>query len=191
MKIITTLSIISLIALSSCSTLQRSYFTVDTRKRVEERAIPVEKLQFYVDKDVELRRELSARDAKVNSGKVVFENGKYVNIIILRAGTLGVCTQKLNNSLEVSFESGDNKNIRFAVPERATSNTVYSLFADQWVSSPNTFNPSNISQVGKIVYDGEVYYMRFNGERPRLMIQKSARDKYEVNKRVMTGRKVD
>jgi hypothetical protein len=191
MKITATLSIISLLALSACSTLQRSYFTVDTRRRVEERAIPVEKLQFYIDKDVELRRELAARDAKVNSGKVIFENGKYVNIILLKAGTLGVCTQKLDNSLEISFESGDNKNIRFGVPERAPSNMTYSLYADQWISNPNSFNPANISQVGKIAYDGEVYYMHFNGERPRLMIQKTARDKYEVNKRVMSGRKVD
>ncbi len=190
MKSISTLCIISAIALSSCSTLQKSYFTVDTRKRVEEKAIPVEKLQFYVDKDVELKRELAARDAKVTSGKVVFENGKYVNIILLKAGTQGVCTQALNNTLEIAFESGDNKNIRFGVPERATSSATYSVFADQWVNSYNTYNP-NVVQVGKIVYDGEVYFMRFSGERPKLMIQKTAKDKYQVNKRVMSGRKVD
>lgn len=190
MKLISTFSVIVVLILSSCSTLQRSYFTVDTRKRVEERAIPVEKLQFYIDKDVELKRELSARDAKVTSGKVVFENGKYVNIVVLRAGTQGVCTMALNNTLEISFENGDNKNLRFGVPEKAGSNAVYSLFADQWTNSYNTYNP-NVVQVGKIVYDGEIYYMRFSGERPKLMIQKTAQDKYQVNKRVMSGRKVD
>lgn len=190
MKSISTLSLIFVLALTSCSTLQRSYFTVDTRKRVEERAIPVEKLQFYIDKDVELKRELAARDAKVSSGKVVFENGKYVNIVLLKAGTEGICTQALNNTLEISFENGENKNIRFGVPEKAASASVYSLFADQWMNSYNTYNPS-VVQVGKIVYDGEVYYMRFNGERPKLMIQKTAQDKYQVNKRVMSGRKVD
>ena len=76
MKFLSTLSVILVVALSSCSTSQKSYFSVETRKRVEEVAIPVEKLQFYVDKDVELRRELTARDAKVTSGKVIFENGK-------------------------------------------------------------------------------------------------------------------
>src|SRR6187402_2250685 len=116
MKTTITLSVITMLALSSCSTLQRSYFTVDTRRRVEEIAIPVEKLQFYVDKDVELKRELAARDAKVTSGKVVFENGKYVNIVILKAGTQGVCTMALNNTLEISFETGENKNLRFGVP---------------------------------------------------------------------------
>lgn len=190
MKSINTLSVIFALALSSCATLQNSYFTVDTRKRVEERAIAVEKLQFYVDKDVELKRELAARDAKVSSGKVVFENGKYVNIIHLKAGTQGVCTMALNNTLEISFENGDNKNLRFGVPEKAGSTAVYSLFADQWVNSYNAYNP-NVVQVGKIVYDGEVYHMRFSGERPKLMIQKTAKDKYQVNTRVMSGRKVD
>ena len=87
MKSIATLSIIFTITLASCSTAKKSYFTVDTRKRVEEKAIPMEKLQFYVDKDVELRRELASRETKVTSGKVILENGKYVNIILLKAGT--------------------------------------------------------------------------------------------------------
>jgi hypothetical protein len=190
MKMIATLSAFVVLALSSCSTLQKSYFTVDTRKRVEEKAIPVEKLQYYIDKDVELKRELAARDARVSSGKVVFENGKYVNIVLLKAGTQGVCTMALNNTLEVSFENGEQKNLRFGVPEKAGSTAVYSLFADQWMNSYNTYNP-NVVQVGKIFYDNEVYFMRFSGERPKLMIQKSAQDKYQVNKRVMSGRKVD
>lgn len=191
MKLLSTLSVILVIALSSCSTLSKSYFTVDTRKRVEERAIPVEKLQFYIDKDVELRRELSARDARVSSGKVVFENGKYVNIILLKAGTSGVCTQALNNSLDISFENGDSKNIRFNVPERASSAAVYSLFSDQWMKTYRTAYDPLTTEIGKVVYDGDTYFMRFSGERPKLMIQKTAQDKYQVNKRVMSGRKVD
>ena len=190
MKSISTLSVILVLALASCDTVKRSYFTVDTRRRVEEIAIPVEKLQFYIDKDLELKRELSARDAKVTSGKVVIENGKYVNIVILKAGTQGVCTVAHNNTLEIAFENGDNKNIRFGVPEKAGSTAVYSLFADEWMNRYSTYNP-NVVQVGKIVYDGDVYYMRFSGERPKLMIQKTSKDKYQVNSRVMSGRKVD
>jgi hypothetical protein len=113
-----------------------------------------------------------------------------VNIILLKSGTLGVCTRAFNNTLEISFENGDNKNIRFSVPERASSSTAYSLFADEWMNSYNTYNPG-VVQTGKIVYDGELYYMRFSGDRPKLMIEKSAQNKYQVNKRVMSGRKVD
>ena len=185
MEIIKKLGVILIIGLGSCATIPKSYFTVDTRNKVEEKSIPVDKLQYYIDKDVELRRELSSRDAKVSSGKVKFENGKYINIILLKGGTLGVCTQIRNNSLDIAFESGDGKNLTFSVPERAGSNAVYSLSAGQWLRNYNT------AEIGKITYDGEVYFMRFNGARPKLMIKKSATDKYEVNKRVMSGRKID
>jgi hypothetical protein len=184
MKHFAKLTGIVLLGLTACST-PKSYFTVGTRNTIENKNIPVEKLQFYIDKDVELKRELASKDAKVSSGKVIFENGKYVNIILLKAGTLGVCTQSAKNSLDISFESGDDRNISFAVPERAGSSVVYSLSPEKWL---NTYNSG---EIGKITYDGEVYFMRFTGARPKLMIKKTGSDKYEVNKRVMSGRKID
>jgi len=178
------LTVVTLLAFSACST-PKSYFTVGTRNVIEQKNIPVEKLQFYIDKDVELRRELSSKDATVRSGKVIFENGKYVNIVLLKAGTLGVCTQANKNSLDVAFENGDNRNISFAVPDRAGSNTVYSLSSEKW------FNNYNTGEIGKVTYDGDVYFMRFTGARPKLLIKKSGTNKNEVNKRVMSGRKID
>ena len=185
MIIIKKLAVLFVLGLTACKTIPNSYFTVDTRNMVEQKAIPVSKLQFYVDKDLELRRELSSREAKVNSGKIIFESGKYINIILLKAGTLGVCTRENSNSLDIAFESGDGKDLKFSVPERASSNTVYTLTSDQWVKNYN--NP----EIGKITYDNEVYFMRYAGTRPKLMIKKSANDKFEMNKRVMKGRKID
>ncbi len=177
------LSFVFIVSLASCST-SKSYFTVDTRNKVEQKSIAVEQLQFYIDKDVELRRELSSSDAKVSSGKVIMENGKYINIILLKAGTLGVCTEAQEHSLNIAFENGDNKNINFSVPGNARSSAIYSLSAEKWM---NTYKSP---EIGKVTYDGQVYFMRFDGSRPKLMIKKASNDKYEVNKRVMSGRKV-
>lgn len=184
MKIIKTLTLFCVIGLTSCSTTSKSYFTVDTRNKVEQKSIAVDQLQYYIDKDVELRRELSSGDVKVSSGKIISENGKYLNIILLKAGTPGACTHIGNNSLDIAFESGDDKNINFAVPERAGSNAVYSLAPEKWISNYNS------PEIGKITYDGQVYFMRFDGAHPKLMIKKLSKDKYEVNKRVMGGRKI-
>lgn len=170
--------------LAACST-PKSYFSVDTRNKVEATSIAVDRLQFYIDKDVELRRELSSADAKVSSGKVIMENGKYLNIILLKAGTLGACTAVHDHSLDIAFENGDGKNISFSVPDRAGANAIYSLSAEKWTSNYNS------SEIGKITYDGQVYFMRFDGSRPKLMIKKTSKDTYEVNKRVMSGRKVN
>lgn len=184
MKNYTWLIITCIIGLTACST-SKSYFTEDTRSKIEARAIPLEKLQFYIDKDVELRRELASGDAKVKSGKVIIENGKYINLILLKKGTAGVCTRVRKNSLDLAFESGENKNLKFTSSGRSGANVVYRLDAEKWMK------PYNSAEVGKITYDGDIYFMRFNGDRPKLMIKKTSTDNYEVNKRVMSGRKVD
>ena len=184
MKIIHTASILFIISLASCSSTCKYYFTVDTRNKVEQKSIPIDQLQYYINKDVELRRELSSGDTKVSSGKIIRENGKYLNIILLKAGTPGVCTQINSNSLDIAFENGDGKNIKFAVPGGTNANSIYTLSPDQWISNYNS------PQIGKVTYDGQVYFMRFDGDRPKLMIKKSETDKFEVNKRVMGGRKL-
>ena len=175
--------IIVLLGLAACST-PKSYFTADTRNKVEEKGIPLNKLQFYIDKDVELRRELNSRDATVRSGKVKVENGKYINIILLKKGTQGVCTGKNSNSLDIAFESGETKNLVFGLPSHPFSNNVYSLDAEKWL------NPFKGPEIGKITYDGDVYFMRFTGARPKLMVKMTSKEKFELDKRVMSGRKI-
>ena len=175
--------LLAVIGLAACST-PKSFFTADTRNKVEEKGIPLEKLQFYIDKDVELRRELSSRDATVHSGKVKIENGKYINIILLKQGTLGVCTGENQHSVDIAFESGESKSLVFDLPTRSFNNNVYSLDAEKWLT------PYNSPEIGKITYDGDVYFMRFSGPRPKLMVKKTSKDKFEVNKRVMSGRKI-
>lgn len=184
MKIIQLLAVVFIIGLNSCSSTSKYYFTVDTRNKVEQKSIPIDQLQYYINKDVELRRELSSGDTKVSSGKIIRENGKYINIILLKAGTPGVCTQIKDNSLDIAFENGDGKNITFAVPGSKYTNSIYTVSPEQWISNYNS------PQIGKITYDGQVYFMRFDGDRPKLMIKKSETDKFEVNKRVMAGRKL-
>ena len=183
MKIIKWSTFLCIVFISACST-PKSYFTTETRNQVEQKAINVDRLQYYIDKDVELRRELSSGDATVKSGKVIIENGKYINIIQLKKGTAGVCTNIKSNALDIAFESGDDKSLRFTAARRAGTNAVYSLDADKWLK------PYKASEVGQVTYDGDIYFIRFSGNRPKLMIKKTANDKYEVDKRVMSGRKL-
>jgi hypothetical protein len=184
MTILKQLAIASLIIFSACST-PKSYFTADIKNTLQQNSIPLEKLQFYIDKDVELRRELSSNDrTKVTSGKVILENGKYVNIISLKKGTPGICTSTNGDAVDIAFESGNNKNIGFALPLGANSNSAYSLTAEKWMNNYNS------AEVGKITYDGQVYFMRFAGARPKLMIKKSEINKYQVKSRTMKGRKL-
>lgn len=168
----------SLLILASCST-PKTYFTQAVRTKIESSNIPVTKLQYYVDRDVELRREVASGTAQVSAGVVKFENGKYVNIITLKKNTPGVCTRVYDDKMDVSFEMGDGRFLTFGKLKR-DSYAPYTLYADNWTR-----------ELGEIRYDGKTYYILPAGAEARLMIKKSALNTLKVEKRAMKGRKVE
>lgn len=169
---------LTVLALASCGT-PKTYFTSSVRSNIESSNIPMSKLQFYVDRDVELRREVSSANAKVSAGVVKFENGKYVNIITLRKNTPGVCTRAYGDKMDVSFEVGDGRYLTFGEVKR-DSRAPYTLYADNWGKV-----------YGEIKYNGLTYYILPGGSEARLMIKKSSLNTLEVNKHEMKGRKVE
>jgi hypothetical protein len=171
--------------LVSCGS-QKSYFTVAVRDRLEENSVPLNQLQFYVDRDVELRRELTSGNIQVSSGKVKFENGKYIHIILLKRNTPGICTTSKDNKLDISFETGDGKFLTFGVATNAAPEAGYQIFAREWINS----GKGSGNEFGKIMYDNQEYYIQPGGAKAKIMIRKSVVAKFEVKKRVMKGRKV-
>jgi len=175
------LSVLPIIAilLYSCSS-SKSFFTADVRARVESSSTPISKLQFYVDQDVELRREVTADEAKVTTdGKVILQNGKYINVVLLKKLTPGVCTKAYENKLDISFETGDGKSLTFGVLNTASEDGSYRIYADAWANGH-----------GRIKYDGKLYNIQPNSAEAKLMIMKKEADKFEVTQRTMKGRKV-
>lgn len=169
---------ISAILFASCST-PKTYFNSAVRTQVERSAIPLEKLQFYVDRDVEIRREVASSSAKVSSGIIKLENGKYVNIVTLRKNTPGVCTKTYPDKIDISFEMGDGKYLTFG---RLKSNDVYAaytLYANSWLNN-----------LGEINYDGQKYYILPSGSEAKLMIRKDVLNTNKIDKREMNGRKI-
>ncbi len=72
--------------LAACSS-PKTYFTSSIRNCVENNRVPLEKIQFYADRDIVLRRDMETGETKVNAGVVKFENGHYVNIVTLPKNT--------------------------------------------------------------------------------------------------------
>lgn len=164
---------------SSCSS--KTYFTSEIRSKVEAKSIDVKELQFYVDNDIELYREVKNDTAKVSSGKIIFSNGKYLQIVTLRANTKGVCTNVYPNRLNISFEDGDNKFLTFGVPKNLSTPTMpYELyFSDAKGTLKNT-----------VLYEGQTYQIKDPKQLPKIQIMKSVVDKKSTKKRNMKGRTV-
>ncbi len=169
---------LSLAVLTSCS--PKSYFTTTARNNVISKNIPLNKLQYYVDRTVVLRRELSSAETKISAGKIKIENGKSISIVKLKKNTPGICTGINANSLNISFDTGDGKNLTFGLPQNGTTENAYVLYTQ----SIDKFN------YGKIMYAGQQYTIEPSGVRAKLKIKKSVANNVKVKKSKMKGIKV-
>lgn len=170
---------ITAILFASCST-PKTYFSSSVRNQVEKSSISLEKLQYYVDRNVEIRREVSSSSAKVSSGVIRLEKGKFVNIVTLKKNTPGVCTKTYPDKIDISFEVGDGKYLTFGKLKNTDINAPYTLYANSWLNN-----------LGEITYDGKQYYILPEGSEARLMIKKNVLQTIKVDKHEMNGRKVD
>jgi hypothetical protein len=166
----------SAVIFASCSS-SKTYFTPAIRARVEANSVPLGKIQFYVDRDIVLKRELDKGEAKVSYGELKFENGHYTNIITLKKGTPGVCTFSGPNKVSISFEAGNSLN--FGKTQRGTTYDPYRLFANNWVND-----------YGIVTYEGKEYHIEPAGTEASIMIKSKWLRTSKVDSRQMKGRTV-
>lgn len=171
-------TVIIAVFFSSCS--RKIYFSTEVKNRVLATNTPLTKLQYYVDRDVELKRVITTGETKVSSGTIKVENGKSVQIIRLKKNTPGVCTGESGNNMLVSFEEGNNKNLVFAFPKNGTVKNAYVL-------QVNAIDKNNVASIN---YDGKTYVVASKGVYAKLKVKKSVATKLKVKKSKMKGRKV-
>jgi hypothetical protein len=169
---------VGLISTQACK--PKMNVTTDVRNRAVANNIALTKLQYYIDRDVVLKRVITTGETKVSSGTIKVENGKQVQIIRLKKGTPGICTLVQPDRLVISFEEGANKNLTFAAPRNLPPTSSYVLVCSE--VDKNNF--------GKITYDGKVYTVEPDGVRAKIKIKKTSDTKVKVKKDTMKGRKV-
>jgi len=177
-KVIPAFAVFLLVIGTSCGT-SKTYFTTEIRNKVENNGVSLTKIQYFIDRDVELRREMLQGEAKVTSGKVKIVDGKHVNIITLKRNTPGICTGTFPDKLLISFEMGDKKYLTFGKSRNAGVSDPYVILANQWEND-----------LGEVFYDGKRYYIQPNGTSAGILIKAKLLNKSDVEKREMKGRTV-
>lgn len=177
-KIILGLCTVLVVTLSSCS--RKISFNTEVRNRVAATNTPLTKLQYYVDRTVELKRVVSSGETKVSSGTIKVENGKSIQIIKLKRNTPGVCTAIAGDRVSISFEDGDNKNLVFVMPRTGNIKSSYVL----QLANIDKNNNATVN------YGGTVYQVSSNGMFAKLKVKKSVATKVNVKKSKMKGRKL-
>jgi len=149
--------------MASCS--RTIYFTQDMRNDLNKNYLSIDKIQFYNSKKIILRRNLSYADTKVARGRINFENGQYVENIIIPKKTPGVAVSEGSDYINVAFEDGANRFLRFVLNDE----NEYQISAHKWNQG-----------YGKVKYDTLIYYIEPKSSKAVLKVIKD--DQYNLQK---------
>lgn len=147
---------------------------------MEDLNLSLTKLQYYIDNDIILSREINKDTGKISSGTLVFLDGKYYENIKLKAKTRGICTAVFPDRLHISFEKGENKYLVFSTSNVIRADKSYQLLIDPSISKDDHI----------VSYDGKLYKLYVDKNWPRLVISKKLVNKEKYDGRIMKGQKV-
>ncbi len=159
---------------TSCS--DKVLFTRQMQQLLYENEINMRHVQFYNSKKIVLKRNLTSEETDVASGKILFENGKYIEEIIIPKHTPGVAVKSGKNYLNIAFENDKRKYLKFLL----NYNNNYQLSAKEWDKN-----------YGKIKYDTLTYYILPGGAKALLEVSKNNVSKFEKKRRKLKGVRVN
>jgi len=115
--------------LASCATYLSPY-TSSTQSQTNFDESQLKKVQFYLNGDIVLYRELAASETEISGGEIKIVDGKKVEQFIIRSGTPGVVVKAENrDTFLVSFDA-DGSTLRFGA--NADYGGRYTLMAKEW-----------------------------------------------------------
>lgn len=157
----------------ACATKKTVYFNQLIRQNVESYDIEMTDIQFYNSREIILERDLSYEETKVASGKIRFENGRFIERIIIKKETPGVCEGFDEEVIDVSFEPGENKVLKFV----RDAGDNYRVSAIEWQN-----------KYGKVAYDTTHYFIVPGGEKAILKVKLEDIHKFDKKQRIAPGR---
>lgn len=165
---------ILLLILSSCS--NRIFFSSSINSRLAQKELSINKVQFYNSQKIILRREVPQDHAEVTNGRIRFEKGKFIEEIIIKKNTPGTCEFVHQEILNVSFEQGYNKLLRFRAD---ADGKYYSLITHRGIDGK-----------GYLRYD-TIQYKVQSGGFSKLWVRKDQGYVFKASQRVVEGKTVD
>lgn len=170
--------LLPLLLLASCTSYtpftERLYAEYDWTER------ELKRIQFYLSKDLVLRRELSGSQSRIERGEIKVVDGRRVEEIVFRKNTPGlVLFSPKPNRLAVSFEERDNDRYLMFGPN-PREDGQYVLLASDWKRD-----------YGTVTYDGRAYYVDARQAMAGLKVDLKKIEDVRVKSRRAKGRRVD
>jgi hypothetical protein len=176
-KIIIVMLVIS--ALSACT--PKVIFNEALRNNLDLKSIRPEKLQFYIDRDIELKREAASNSTKVSSGKIELYKGKNVQILSIKALTPGICLNSTDSTLNIAFENNNDLFLPFKKLKTIESDIKIYMLDTYKNEEGNTF----------INYGGTSYQINEIAAEAKILIKRRVASRENINIKTVKGRKID
>ena len=154
-------------------------FTKSLKDRLVADNVDITRIQFYIDQKLTLRRVMGSEKGQVQSGVILFNNGQYVNELVIPAWTPGVCERVNGDELKISFDA-PGKTFEFAA---LYNNNNFIIMGSNWHNG-----------LVDVTYDGQVYQVQCecgNTAEARLMVRNNQTFKKDNAARVVAGRKIN
>lgn len=164
--------------LSSCSS-RLTYFTQDLQSRYRWSENELKKIQFYVSRDIVLKRELTGGSTDIVSGKIKIEDGRQIEEVVIRKGTPGAFIfSPKSERFAISFEESDNNYLMFGPSPKYSDR--YVVLASDWDR-----------RRGEVTYGGKKWWVSSEAAYAALLVDLRKISKVDKKSRVVKGRKVD
>ncbi len=160
-------------------------FTRELFDKLSANNIDVKLVQYYIDQQLVLTRFLSNDQVAVKNGVIKFNNGQYVNEIIIPQYTPVVCESLEGDGLRVNAETGTGTTLKF-------------LNSKQYSPVNYIFNPDKWNKDGtcEVMYNGNKYNVvcptcsTNSPNEAKLVVRQSALDNLDKKSTILPGRKV-
>ncbi len=177
MKFYSILGLAAILTLGSCSAYLTPY-TSATQSKTNFGETELKKVQFYLDGDITLYRDVNSSDLEITSGEIKMIDGRQVEQIVIKSGTPGVIVKAENRDIfQVSFDA-DGSFLRFGVNK--DYNGRYTMMAKRWDG-----------RVGIVDYAGKEYKSTPESIYAYLSVNMKKIDNTSVESREAGGRTIE
>jgi len=164
------ISALALLTLSSCGK-NLKYFTEDLYDEYRWSEQELKTIQFYVSQDIVLYRGDSDDGTRIRDGKILVENDRKVEEVVIKSGTPGVFVlSPKEDRFAISFNDGKDEFLMFGPNPKANGRFV--LLAKDWDR-----------RSGEITYGGKTWKTNSDSAYAALMvdIKRSGKTKYRTD----------
>lgn len=168
--------IVLLLAMTSCA--PRIPFTQGIRDKYKLSEAELKSIQFYTSDILILKRgEVSEREKDTKEGTLTIKGGNKVEEVVIKAGTPCVIEQVFDgNRVSISFEDGKNKFLVFGSLQNKNGYYILQSLTDHAKPTVN--------------YGEKLYYVTTGSDPLFLVFKIKSLHKYEVDQKVVKGKKV-